>query len=153
MRFLASYDPRYPCGATYPEAKLEMLKLWTPYEGHLTFGQKVLPVCAICLKPIRHVPAAHHVILSSRYEASYRALWNLAPVHQLPEGNCHERHAHGGCRDIIIQRLYYIVGGGDVAEGREIIVTQVAQFRFGVELPEPIEGDILWKINSKTKTS
>jgi len=107
---------------SYQQAKLMMVRLWTPITRPLPWKFRLMPICAACLKPINLAPAAHHAILSQRYEWARCALWNLAPVHQSPEGDCHDRLAHGAYRDIVIQRLYWIVGNGDPEAGKQIIV-------------------------------
>lgn len=138
MKFLDPFGDFY--AENYEQAKLKMVRLWTPWDGRPQFGAKLLPICAVCLKPIRMAPAAHHAVLGRFYQWAYRGLWNIAPVHQQPEGDCHDV-AHGGYRGLIIQRLYYIVGKGNVVLGRQMIAALLARdMRGKVELPEVKEN-------------
>lgn len=119
---------------TYLEAKVAMVKLWTPLCCSL-------PVCAVCGWACI-VPEGHHLLITRRHVLA--DLRNLVPVCNQAVGDCHQR-AHGDGRAIAIQRLYYIIGHGDVVAGRESVLSATREWTVSkIEVPQVDKTRSLW---------
>ena len=66
----------------------------------------------------------------------------IVPVCDASISDCHEKKAHGG-ETIQWQRLYYVLGNGDMEEGYFIVCQAV---HGSGDIPEPSIEEDLWKI-------
>jgi hypothetical protein len=138
MRFPHPTRFVWPEEGGYLQAKAAMVRLWTPLQPDLT-----LPICAVCGWGAVN-PEAHHVI-SRRYAKC--DIRNMVPVCNQGNGDCHQQ-AQGRKKYIAIQRLYYVIGGGDPIAGRECVLSATMEWfaKSTIRIP-PVDGSLqdgLW---------
>lgn len=132
MKFFAY--PANPIIKNYLKAKAAMVKLWTPVSGRI-------PLCSICGRPTRS-PEGHHLLGGMGGRRGPTDIRLIVPVCNQSRSDCHNRRAHGG-ETIQWQRLYYVLGDGDLVEGYRIVCE--AAHGSG-DIPEPNTEEDVWKI-------
>ena len=111
---------------TYREAKAAMIELWD------TSGTGCVP-CAIC-GHLAHNPECHHIFESRRF--AHTALWNLVPVCNQGDGDCHQvAHTKEGKVEAA-QAAYLVHGNGDREVGHAWVQEQID--REGYKCPPSI---------------